>query len=293
MPSIGIIVALPAEARSLVRQRLWFDSVHEMADGHWLAVAGAGPEPARAAAAKLVDREVDGLVSWGCAAGLARHLAPGHLVMAEHVVGENGRQHFTDTHWRERLSSRLSPEVTRHVAPIRESRDVVTTRSNRYHFNGGLPADSTHWTTFSDAVTAAEKLIHVAAVSIVETFGYAAGSDVPIFSKTYALAGTCPAGGAGEMPGDVAALIRYSTPARTPKNHPVYLFNYYHGVQSQAAPNVDKLDTGQSTRMATYASAWLTGFSDGALTLVRAGPNGVTASGQLVEQYLTHRDFPR
>ena len=135
MPSIGIIVALPAEARSLVRQRLWFDSVHEMADGHWLAVAGAGPEPARAAAAKLVDREVDGLVSWGCAAGLARHLAPGHLVMAEHVVGENGRQHFTDTHWRERLSSRLSPEVTRHVAPIRESRDVVSTRRDKAHLH--------------------------------------------------------------------------------------------------------------------------------------------------------------
>jgi len=165
--------------------------------------------------------------------------------------------------------------------------------SNRYHFNGGLPPDTAHWTTFSDAITAAEKLIHIAAVSIVETLGYAAGSDVPVFSKTYALAGTCPAGGAGQMPGDVAALLRYATTARTSKNHPVYLFNYFHGVQSQAAPNQDKLDTGQSGRISTYATAWIAGFSDGATTYNRAGPNGASAVGEVVETYLTHRDFPR
>jgi hypothetical protein len=28
------------------------------------------------------------------------------------------------------------------------------------------------------------------------------------------------------------------------------------------------------------------------LTLVRAGPNGATATGSLVEEYVTHRDFP-
>lgn len=131
MPSIGIIVALPAEARSIVRQRLRFDSVHETADGHWLAVAGAGPERAKVAAENLLKRHVSGLVSWGCAAGLAGHVAPGHLVLAERVVGETGRQHFTDPGWRERLSSRLSPEVAQHAVPIRESRDVVSTRRDK------------------------------------------------------------------------------------------------------------------------------------------------------------------
>lgn len=167
--------------------------------------------------------------------------------------------------------------------------------SNRYHFNGGVPADAAHWTTFSDAVVTAEKAILSSAwsVEIVETLGYLAGSDVPVFSKTYATMGTYSDANAQFCPGDVAALIRYSTTARTRKNHPVYLFNYYHGVARAVAQGLDQLITTQKTAMQTYANSWITGFSDGTNTYVRSGPNGATATGYLVETNLTHRDFPR
>jgi hypothetical protein len=49
----------------------------------------------------------------------------------------------------------------------------------------------------------------------------------------------------------------------------------------------------QLSAIGTYGNAWITGFSDGTITAVRAGPNGVTASGALAETYITHRDFPR
>src|SRR3954469_1444942 len=63
--------------------------------------------------------------------------------------------------------------------------------SNRYHFNGGTPADGTHWTTLADAVVTAEKAIYVGTrVTIVSAVGYAAGSDVPVFTKAYTTAGT-------------------------------------------------------------------------------------------------------
>src|SRR5215471_19260825 len=52
--------------------------------------------------------------------------------------------------------------------------------SNRYHFSGGTPANSTAWTNFSDAVVNAEKLALTAQTTIVETIGYAAGSDVGV-----------------------------------------------------------------------------------------------------------------
>lgn len=171
-------------------------------------------------------------------------------------------------------------------------KDVTRQWTNRYHFNGGTPADSTHWNTLFDAITAAEKLTLPAAVTIVEALGYAAGSDVPVATKTYSLAGTASLVTGSPCPGDVAALIRYSTTAKTPKNHPVYLFNYYHGVWDVSS-DVDKLNAGQRTLFGTYAAAWISGFSDGSITCVRAGPNGATATGSLVEQYLTHRDFPR
>ena len=171
-------------------------------------------------------------------------------------------------------------------------RGVVRTFSNRYHFSGGTPADGTHWTTLSDAVVTAEKAVHDSTVTITETIGYGAGSDVPVFSKTYSTAGTrSPTGNAG--PGDAAALIRYSTTARTAKNHPVYLYNYYHRVDLQNTPNNDKLTTVYVNALDTYANAWLSGFSDGTNTYLRAGPNGVTANGHLTEQYVTHRDLPR
>jgi len=165
--------------------------------------------------------------------------------------------------------------------------------SNRYHFNGGTPADTTHWTTLSDAVVTAEKacLINTPPVTIVETLGYAAGSDVPVFSKTYSTAGTYNSVGVTPAPGDAAALVRYATTARTSKNHPVYLFNYYHGITQASSSTPDTFSAAQLSAMQTYANHWVTGFSDGSINAVRAGPNGATATAALVESFITHRDF--
>lgn len=172
-------------------------------------------------------------------------------------------------------------------------RGVARKWSNRYHFNGGTPADSAHWTTLSDAIVTAEKAIHISNVTIVQTTGYAAGSEVPVFTKTYSTAGTLSGGTGITTPGDVAALIRYSTAARSSKNHPVYLFNYYHGVERDST-DADTLYSAQRTAMGTYAGTWIgAGFSDGATSYNRAGPNGATVTGQLVETLLTHRDLPR
>lgn len=164
--------------------------------------------------------------------------------------------------------------------------------SNRYHFNGGTPADSSHWTTLSDAIVTAEKAVHNTGITIVETVGYAAGSEVPVFSKTYSTAGTGAFGTGTLMPGDVAALVRFSTTARSVKNHPVYLANYYHGAYN-ATGQPDTLNAAEKTALDSYAAAWISGFSDGTTTYVRAGPNGATATGYITKPLLTHRDFPR
>lgn len=174
-------------------------------------------------------------------------------------------------------------------------RGVPRVFSNRYYFEGGTPADSTHWTTFADAVTAAEKAIYPTTgftLTITAAFGYAAGSDVPVFSKTYALAGTMLIGGGSAAPGDCALLIRYSTTARTSKNHPIYLYNYYHGVLHQSALSGDLVYASQLTQFQTYAAAWVTGFSDGANTYKRTGPHGHLAIGYTVSDKVHHRDFP-
>ena len=167
--------------------------------------------------------------------------------------------------------------------------------SNRYHFNGGTPSDASHWHTLMDAVVADEAPIYHSGITITEAIGYNAGSDVPVASKTYSTAGTLSIpSGCHPAPGDSCCFIRYSTTARTPKNHPVYLFNYYHGVlmDNPLTDGQDFPPSEQSDAYSEYAADWIAGFSDGTITAVRAGPNGATATGSFVHPWITHRDFP-
>lgn len=177
-------------------------------------------------------------------------------------------------------------------------RNVLRTFSNRYHFSGGTPSDATHWTTLSDAIVTAEKAIYPPlagpGAKIVETIGYQSGSEIPVFNKVYATDGTGSFTGFVVTPGDCAALIRYATADRSSKNHPVYLFNYYHAAGGNLSTSVDDLNAGQKTAMTTYANAWISGFSDGTTNHKRCRPNSASlATGVVVEALITHRDLPR
>jgi hypothetical protein len=141
----------------------------------------------------------------------------------------------------------------------------------------------------------AEKLCYTSSplnCQIVETVGYAAGSEVPVFSKVYTTNGSLIPSSQPYAPGDAAVLVRYATSARTRKNHPLYLFNYYHNVVTNGVSSQDYPWTTQKTALGTYAAAWIAGFSDGSITAVRCGPNGDHATGYVVGTYITHRDFP-
>jgi hypothetical protein len=167
--------------------------------------------------------------------------------------------------------------------------------SNRYHFDNLVPTDNTKWTTLADAVVNAEKAIYQpvsTTFQIVEAVGYDAGSEIPVFSKAYTTTVTGSFANAVDQAGDVVALVRYSTNARSEKNHPIYLFNFHHGAKGSTALSIDELNAAQKTAITTYAGLWVTGFSDGAVTHHRCGPQGHVATGVLVNNYLRHRDFP-
>lgn len=168
--------------------------------------------------------------------------------------------------------------------------------SNRYHFATGEPPDNTHWQTFADNIVAAEKAIYSSRVTIVEAVAYTAGSDLPLFSYTYSTAGTMtPAGGAVVAPGDCCKVGAWITTARSVKNHPVYLFSFWHSVYFQPGTSPDEVDPTQRSAYHTYMTSWVSGFSDGTSTFHRAGPNGASAIDfkAPTPDYITHRDFPR
>lgn len=171
--------------------------------------------------------------------------------------------------------------------------DTVREWSNRYHFNGGQPADSTAWNALFDAITNVEKTCFNGAVTIVRAQGFAPGSDVPIASKSYSLG--CTNGAAGSpTPGECAAILRCATTKRSTKNHPVFVFSYFHHAIKAVGDNSgDVLDSVQRTSLTTYAAGWRTGFTAGGITAIRCTPDGHPVTGELVDNYIGHRDFPR
>jgi hypothetical protein len=192
--------------------------------------------------------------------------------------------------WYRLLPVAATPSVK--ITKTFDFRGTLRAWTNRYHFNGGTPADNAHWETLFDAIVGAEKHIFKSDITIVDATGYAAGSDLPVHSKTYTTVGDGSFPLWFDTPGQTAALLRYSTTARSVKNHPIYLFNYFHGAGWLAGADADTLDTGMKSAIEAYADAWMAGFSDGTITAVRAGPNGATATSRFVHPELTHRDFP-
>jgi hypothetical protein len=194
-----------------------------------------------------------------------------------------------------------TPDTRNSIVIVKQFSYKGATRrfSNRYHFEGTLPADPTAWGTLADNITAAEKAIYTTPAEIVEAIGYDCSSATlknlhgdAIFTKAYTLTGTLtPPGTGSQAPGDCAALFRFSTLARSVKNHPVYLFNYFHGVWLSASDQ-DTIQSSQLTAYNTYAAAWVTGFSDGTGARERCGPHGAGATGVTVNSHITHRDFP-
>lgn len=172
-------------------------------------------------------------------------------------------------------------------------KDQAKLWSNRYHFTGTVPPDSATWATFADAVTASFKTIIPGTCQIREAIGYVAGSDLPVWSKTYALNGTMVPGSTyKEAPGDCAVLVRFSTDQRSVKNHPIYLFKYFHGALLEMAGGPDTPHPDQKAQVSSYAGSWVTGWSVSGTTHKLAGPRGAVAQGALVDYYITHRDFP-
>lgn len=168
------------------------------------------------------------------------------------------------------------------------------TWSNRYFFENGAPSGDTRWHTLMDNVVAAEAPIYTGGITIIECWGYDAGSEVPVSEKAYSTGGSFIQGSNSQRAhGEAAALVRYSTAKRSSKNHPVYLFNYYHWICTKTdTTDRETLTSGQAAAISTYVNHWLSGFTDGSQLHRRCGPDGTLALGVAVEEFATHRDFP-
>ena len=103
-PLLGIICALPAEARAAGARQGSAGEPIPVTEGVLVLRAGVGHARAAAAAATLVQAGARALLSWGTAAGLDADLKCGDLLLPEAVLSRDGGRLPVDAEWHRRMA---------------------------------------------------------------------------------------------------------------------------------------------------------------------------------------------
>lgn len=164
--------------------------------------------------------------------------------------------------------------------------------SQLYHFNQGAWQDQGHFNALSDAWWNLMKGAIPARNTLVSTTAYNPGSFLPVYTKTYGSAGTYTDTTNPQATGEACMLFRFLTDQRTSKNHPIYLFKWFHGMQTDGATSPDTLRAGIASTAAGVVTDMLAGASDGTLTRHYCGPFGAVAQSGSVNPKLHIREFP-
>lgn len=131
MSRIGVVSALPIEARSLRGRRRLRGRLGVLPAPAMLGISGPGPARAQCMAERLVAQGATGLVSWGLAGGLDPGIASGTLVLADRVVDASGAAYPTEQRWRRKIRSALPPQVRAVEAPLLASDCIAATAESK------------------------------------------------------------------------------------------------------------------------------------------------------------------
>lgn len=88
---IGIIAALPDEAKCLYKESLNVAEPVEIEKDIYLCLSGIGDNSARAAMQSLLKHNIDGVVSWGVAGAIDPKLNFGDILISETVLYNNDK----------------------------------------------------------------------------------------------------------------------------------------------------------------------------------------------------------
>jgi adenosylhomocysteine nucleosidase len=128
---LGIIVGIPAEARSLAKYSITDDEPIRLREGVTLGVSGVGPRRAGLASRRLLEKGATALLSWGSAGGLSPKLSPGSLILPKIIISSDRSVYHADPSWHKKLCDRLTGHVELHTGPLAESATVVQTSAEK------------------------------------------------------------------------------------------------------------------------------------------------------------------
>jgi hypothetical protein len=165
--------------------------------------------------------------------------------------------------------------------------------SNRWFFNQTVLPSNSDKDAIVATMKAQEAIQYSSRVTFLSAIWRAVGSEVPVYTETLSGTGSMATTGRSSCPGDCVAMLRFSTTQRTSKNHPIYLFKYFHDVYYDTGGDVDTVAALQQGRVLAYGNMMVTGVTQAGVTYKACGPHGAVAQGALAETLITHRDFPR
>lgn len=175
MKRVGIVVALPAEAATILPGRPPRGRSIDVRPGARMHICGVGEERAGHAARALVAEGADGLLSWGTAGALVSGLAPGTLLLPGAVVDKTGNRMAADIAWLDGLQAAIGGAVVHEVlASVGRPIGDPTGRSALRRASGAVAVDME---TAAVASVAAEQGLPWCAVRAIAD---PAGSRLPV-----------------------------------------------------------------------------------------------------------------
>lgn len=207
---LGIITALPAEARSAGARAAPVGEVVRIRDGVLLIRCGMGRARAARAAEALARAGAGALLSWGTAAALDPSLPPGEVLLPATVLSRDGQCFEVDAPWRGALASLFADAGSGHGGGVAEAEHVLADAGEKRRLrdlSGARIADMESAAIAEVCRDAALRLLVVRAVSDRASMRVPACALAGVNADGDLALGPCLRGLA-LAPGDLAALLR-------------------------------------------------------------------------------------
>ena len=128
---LGIVCALPTEAKTLTRTTITMGTVLPLSEGVWLTVSGIGAQRAQVGARLLLEQGAGALLSWGSAGALDDTLCMGDLLLPQRILATDAQEWPISSTWQKLLCRKLATRITPHLGSLAESTRVLRTPLQR------------------------------------------------------------------------------------------------------------------------------------------------------------------
>ncbi len=128
--SLGILVALPEELRSLSKIKMHQGECLTLPNNILVSLAGTGAKNAEKSTQQLIAAGAKQVISWGCAGALAPHLKAGDLIIPKLIQTQSGTKLSTHPLLRKNIINALANQ-SYFEGPLLESSSIVSSAKEK------------------------------------------------------------------------------------------------------------------------------------------------------------------